>query len=96
MAFRSSVTKGILENIPGVPAQDDVNITRKNIDDNFEAFNFRTTGDIDQYEKLLREGFDVISAELAKLDQIFVDTKFEFGYVVDKSGDHWSSFFMLD
>jgi len=79
-------TKGILENIPGVPAQDDVNITRKNIDDNFEAFNFRSSDDIDQYEKLLREGFDVISAELAKLDQIFVDTKFEFGYVVDKSG----------
>lgn len=79
-------TKGILENIPGVPAQDDVNITRKNIDDNFEAFNFRSTDDIDQYEKLLREGFDVISSELAKLDQIFVDTKFEFGYVVDKSG----------
>lgn len=79
-------TKGILENIPGVPAQDDVNITRQNIDDNFEAFNFRSTDDIDQYEKLLREGFDVISSELAKLDQIFVDTKFEFGYVVDKSG----------
>jgi len=79
-------TKGILENIPGVPAQDDVNITRKNIDDNFEAFNFRSSDDIDQYEKLLREGFDVISSELAKLDQIFVDTKFEFGYVIDKNG----------
>ena len=28
----------------------------------------------------------MISAELAKLDQIFVDTKFEFGYVTDQSG----------
>ena len=29
----------------------------------------------------------MISAELQKLDQIFVDTKFEFGYVTDKSGN---------
>jgi phosphoribosylaminoimidazole-succinocarboxamide synthase len=28
----------------------------------------------------------VISNELAKLDQVFVDTKFEFGYVTDASG----------
>ncbi len=80
-------TKGILEGIPGVPAQDDVNITRANIEDNFEAFNFASKGDIDLYEKLLKEGFNVISDELAKLDQIFVDTKFEFGYVTDKAGN---------
>jgi len=80
-------TKGILEGIPGVPAVDDVNITRKNIEDNFEAFNFTKESDISFYEKLLKEGFDVISDELAKLDQIFVDTKFEFGYVNDKAGN---------
>ncbi|SEA35729.1 phosphoribosylaminoimidazolesuccinocarboxamide synthase [Microbulbifer marinus] len=80
-------TKGILKGIPGVPEADDVNITRKNIEDNVEAFNFRSQDDIDLYEKLLKEGFDVISAELAKLDQIFVDTKFEFGYVTDANGE---------
>jgi len=80
-------TKGILEGIPGVPAVDDVNITRKNIEDNVAAFNFSNAQDINFYEKLLKEGFDVISAELAKLDQIFVDTKFEFGYVHDKAGN---------
>ncbi|MEW6984479.1 phosphoribosylaminoimidazolesuccinocarboxamide synthase [Colwelliaceae bacterium 6471] len=80
-------TKGILEGIPGVPAVDDVNITRQNIVDNFEAFNFKSIDDIALYEKLLTEGFDVISDALAKLDQIFVDTKFEFGYVKDKAGD---------
>merc|ERR1711971_708770 len=41
---------------------------------------------IDLYEKLLTEGFNVISDALAKMDQIFVDTKFEFGYVKDKAG----------
>jgi phosphoribosylaminoimidazole-succinocarboxamide synthase len=80
-------TKGILEGIPGVPAVDDVNITRKNIEDNYQAFNFTQPSDINFYEKLLKEGFDVISDELAKLDQIFVDTKFEFGYVNDKAGN---------
>ncbi|BBM00553.1 phosphoribosylaminoimidazolesuccinocarboxamide synthase [Microbulbifer sp. GL-2] len=80
-------TKGILKGIPGVPEADDVNITRKNIEDNVEAFSFRNAGDIDLYEKLLKEGFDVISAELEKLDQIFVDTKFEFGYVTDANGE---------
>ncbi|MGV6806482.1 MAG: phosphoribosylaminoimidazolesuccinocarboxamide synthase [bacterium] len=80
-------TKGILKGIPGVPEVDDVNITRQDIWDNFEAFNFRNTDDIALYEKLLTEGFDLISDELAKLDQIFVDTKFEFGYVTDANGD---------
>ncbi|WP_166369433.1 phosphoribosylaminoimidazolesuccinocarboxamide synthase [Psychromonas sp. SA13A] len=80
-------TKGILKGIAGVQEADDVNITRKNIEDNFAAFNFTSASHIADYEKLLKEGFDVISNELAKLDQIFVDTKFEFGYVTDKAGN---------
>ena len=80
-------SKGILEGIPGIPAVDDVNITRADIENNYAAFNFRSVDDVDRYETLLREGFEVISAELAKLDQVFVDTKFEFGYVTDKAGN---------
>jgi phosphoribosylaminoimidazole-succinocarboxamide synthase len=79
-------TKGILDDIPGVPAVDDVNITRENIEQNYTAFNFTNPTDIDLYEKLLKEGFTVISDALAALDQIFVDTKFEFGYVTDANG----------
>lgn len=79
-------SKGILEGIPGVPEVDDVNITRSDIENNYAAFNFSSVADINRYEKLLKEGFDVISTELEKLDQIFVDTKFEFGYVTDKQG----------
>ncbi len=80
-------TKGILTDIPGVPAVDDVNITRKNIEDNYAAFNFKSSDDITLYEKLLTEGFEVISSALAKIDQVFVDTKFEFGYVKDTLGN---------
>jgi phosphoribosylaminoimidazole-succinocarboxamide synthase len=79
-------SKGILEGIPGVPAVDDVNITRGDIERNYAAFNFASVDEITRYETLLQEGFAVISAELEKLDQIFVDTKFEFGYVRDKTG----------
>ncbi len=80
-------TKGILKGIPGVPEADDVNITHKNIRDNYQAFNFASLEDIDLYQKLLTQGFDLISDALAKIDQIFVDTKFEFGYVKDAQGN---------
>ena len=79
-------TKGILTGIPNVPEQDDVNISRDDIRNNYAAFNLKSESDIDLYEKLLSEGFAVISDALAKVDQIFVDTKFEFGYVTDASG----------
>ncbi|MDT8824263.1 phosphoribosylaminoimidazolesuccinocarboxamide synthase [Vibrio vulnificus] len=80
-------TKGILKGIPGVPEADDVNITRQNIADNFAALNFSSADDIALYEKLLKDGFGVISEALANVDQIFVDTKFEFGYVTDAAGN---------
>ncbi|WP_194435142.1 phosphoribosylaminoimidazolesuccinocarboxamide synthase [Vibrio fluminensis] len=80
-------TKGILKGIPDVPEADDVNITRKNIEDNFAAFNFSSAADIAEYEKLLKQGFNVISEALDNVDQVFVDTKFEFGYVTDAAGN---------
>jgi phosphoribosylaminoimidazole-succinocarboxamide synthase len=79
-------TKGVLKGIPGVPEQDDVNVSREDLRGHPAAFRFRDAADVDRYETLLKEGFAVISEELAKLDQIFVDTKFEFGYVTDASG----------
>ncbi|MEZ9630571.1 phosphoribosylaminoimidazolesuccinocarboxamide synthase [Vibrio breoganii] len=80
-------TKGILKGIPNVPEVDDVNITRQDLLDNHAAFNFQAKQDVDNYEVLLKEGFNVIDNELAKIGQIFVDTKFEFGYVTDSKGN---------
>merc|ERR1712190_113742 len=79
-------TKGVLKGIPGVPEVDDVNISRRDIERNLQAFNFKCAEDVDLYEKLLKEGYDVISEALAAMDQIYVDTKFEFGYVTDDAG----------
>ena len=80
-------TKGILKGIPNVPEQDDVNVTRNDIRQNFSAFNLSQESDIELYEKLLSEGFNVISTALKNIDQVFVDTKLEFGYVNDASGN---------
>lgn len=80
-------TKGILRGIPCVPEADDVNISRSAIEANYAAFNFRSVADVAVYEQLLREGFALISDALAALDQVFVDTKFEFGYVTDTGGE---------
>ncbi|MFA3792283.1 phosphoribosylaminoimidazolesuccinocarboxamide synthase [Aliiglaciecola sp. SL4] len=79
-------TKGVLKGIPGVQEADDANITRQSIVDHFTRFNFKQVNDVDLYEKLLKQGFDVISSALSAIDQIFVDTKFEFGYVKDRLG----------
>ena len=79
-------TKGVLKGIEGVPEVDDVNVSRDIIEANFAAFNFSSPADIGTYERLLREGFTVISEALEAHGQIFVDTKFEFGYVTDAAG----------
>lgn len=80
-------TKGILRGIPGVPEADDVNISRQDIEANYAAFNFNQPQDIDHYETLLKQGFAVISEALKSVGQLFVDTKFEFGYVAEISKD---------
>jgi len=77
-------TKGVMKGIPGIPEKDDVNITRKQIEQNYKAFGFKNLDDIFTYEQMLTEGFDHISRVLEVEGQIFVDTKFEFGYVNDK------------
>ncbi|WP_394147064.1 phosphoribosylaminoimidazolesuccinocarboxamide synthase [Shewanella atlantica] len=79
-------TKGVLTGLEGVPEADDVNVSRADIERHLEGFNFHSHSDIDLYEKLLKEGFAVISDALAEQDQIFIDTKFEFGYVNGADG----------
>ena len=76
-------TKGDLGYVPGLPAGDDANLTRQIILDNYSALGFRSREDVDLYEKLLRQGFELISDDLEGIGQIFVDTKFEFGYVIN-------------
>lgn len=80
-------TKGIIKGIPDIPEKDDVNITKEQILNNFKAFNFKSQNDVNLYEKLLTQGFEIISKKLDSLDKIFVDTKFEFGYTKKEKGE---------
>jgi phosphoribosylaminoimidazole-succinocarboxamide synthase len=79
-------TKGIMKGIPGVPEEDDTNLTKKQIVANYDMFGFRNLADVDKYEHLLVRGFDLISDDLNEIKEIFVDTKFEFGYAKDEDG----------
>jgi len=74
-------TKGIISGVEGIPEIDDVNITRDKILNNLGVFNFRNADDVAVYENLLTEGFNLISRELEKIGKVFVDTKFEFGFI---------------
>jgi len=80
-------TKGILNGLIDVPPVDDVNISRANIEQNLAAFRFKSVADIDRYETLLKEGFELIDKALDGIGQIFVDTKFEFGYATNAAGE---------
>ena len=79
-------TKGVMEGIPGVPAVDDVNVSQETLRAHCEAFKFNHPSDVDHYASLLTAGFEQISNALLPHDQIFVDTKFEFGYARNRDG----------
>ena len=79
-------TKGILRGLDGIPEADDVNISRADIGSHWQAFGFDSPEDVDCYERLLRTGFALITRHLEGIGQIFVDTKFEFGYAANMDG----------
>ena len=73
-------TKGDLSHIEGLPKGDDANLTRDQILRYSGALGFKDVSHVELYENLLKQGFNSISQKLESLGQIFVDTKFEFGY----------------
>lgn len=79
-------TKGVMTGIPGVPEVDDVNVSQETLRAHSKAFKFQGAADVDHYARLLASGFELISQELQSLGQIFVDTKFEFGYATNRDG----------
>lgn len=74
-------TKGILTHIPEVKAKNDAEITKRQIEAHPYKFGFKSLDDVEKYENLTRAGFEIISNDLAEIDEIFCDTKFEFGYI---------------
>ena len=76
-------TKGDLSHVEGLPKWDDTNLTRDQILRYSEVLGFKDASHVNIYETLLKQGFNSISQKLGSLGQIFVDTKFEFGYVIN-------------
>jgi len=79
-------TKGIIRGVPGIPEKDDVNLSRQQILDNYQAFGFKTKDDVAVYERLLSAGFAIMSRELAAIGKILADDKREFGYFYGNDG----------
>ncbi len=79
-------TKGVMTGIRGVPEVDDVNVSQETLRTHWQAFKFEQAEDVDHYATLLTAGFELIARELEGLGQVFVDTKFEFGYAKNRDG----------
>ena len=79
-------TKGVMRGLDGVPEADDTNVSRAQLTQHWRAFGFRSPDHIGLYEKLLKQGAELIASHLAPLELMLVDTKFEFGYALDSAG----------
>ncbi len=79
-------TKGTLRSIPGVPEKEDASISLAQIRQNHTAFQFYEPSDISICMLMLKEGFQVIEKDLYSNGSLLVDTKMEFGYVLNQQG----------
>ncbi|MBK03491.1 MAG: phosphoribosylaminoimidazolesuccinocarboxamide synthase [Deltaproteobacteria bacterium] len=80
-------TKGMLFGIPGVPEEEDTPVSIEQIRENATAFGLKSLDDLEQSQRMLLEGVQLIGSQLEKVGQIFVDTKFEFGYAKNVHGE---------
>lgn len=81
-------TKGTFKGIPGIPEKEDAPVSPGQIEDNYQAFGFKQKEDVKRFENMFFDAFEYISEELEPVGYIFVDTKFEGGYVMGKDGTY--------
>ncbi len=79
-------TKGTIRGIPGIKEEEDAKLSMELILGNYRELGFRSEEDVRLYERLLREGFGLIDRHLQDVGELFVDTKFELGYVRGPGG----------
>jgi len=87
-------TKGTLKGLRRIPEEEDTNLTREQIIENYSPLGFDIVDDINQLERLAIIAFNFISRKLSETGQIFVDTKFEFGYFITKN--RWKELGYID
>jgi phosphoribosylaminoimidazole-succinocarboxamide synthase len=73
-------TKGILH-IPDVPEEEDTPVSMEFVASHRVDFGLDNILDVWKISRMIQEGANLISRRMAEVGQLFVDTKFEFGYV---------------
>lgn len=79
-------TKGTLRGIPGVPEKEDAPISLVQVRQQYAAFQLYEPADLSICMFMLKEGFGVIEKDLDSKGSILIDTKMEFGYVLNVQG----------
>lgn len=85
-ALMTPTTKGVLSGIPGVPEEDDTPVSPTTVREHYAKFALNSIADYDKMETMLMDAVESIAQDLEGMGQIFVDTKFELGYVKDTNG----------
>ncbi len=79
-------TKGTLRGIPSVAEEEDTPISLAQIRQHYAAFNFYEPADVSICMLMLKEGFGAIERDFDTKNSLLVDTKMEFGYVLNNEG----------
>lgn len=80
-------TKGVIRGLSGVDESDDAPVAPEIVANHARHFGLRDEADLLTCEQYLRTGFSLIETTLANAGRLLVDTKFEFGFAPNKSGD---------
>ncbi len=78
--------KGSL-NIPGLPTDEDANLTMDQIAEHYSELGFANLNDLNSFVTIINNAFNLISKYLARRKMKLVDTKFEGGYVKNAKGE---------
>jgi phosphoribosylaminoimidazole-succinocarboxamide synthase len=80
-------TKGVLRGLDGVPEFDDAPVSEAALRRHYAAFGFAVEDDVDRCREAMLQGFECLAAGYARLDELLVDSKFEFGYAPNAAGE---------
>lgn len=80
-------TKGTIKGIRGVAPTEDAEITVFQIQQHHEKLGFKNESDVHLFLNIITQAFLRISEYLEEIDLLFVDTKFELGYIRNRFGE---------
>jgi len=79
-------TKGVLRGLAGVPEFDDAPVSIERLREHYSAFGFTARDDVERCKAAMLSGFKCLEDGYARLGELLVDSKFEFGYAPNAAG----------